>query len=1085
MHSNLRLIAAAIFVTAAAGCNNAADRDAGSELSDGGSASNNRAPTAAFTPSATTVTAGSALSFDGSGSTDPDGDALAFSWSFGDSTRGASAKLAHIFPSAGTFEVTLIIDDGRGGVSNSTKTITVTAGMVAATNLDATIRVFGPSRMPVSGASVKVFKGASATTNSVGVATVAAGKGVKQVVHVEAADFSRQIKVFTIDIGAADAVIEVELKPAPATLQLADAAMGGTLDGMLGAKVIIPAGGLRDAAGAAVTGAVDVQVTPVDVVSEPAAFPGAWSGLGETGSTGTLISFGAVDFTFFKNGEKLDLAAGKRATIELPVFAQRMPDGRAIAVGDILPVWSLDENSGIWVQEGTGVIVASASSPTGLAQRAGIGHFSWWNCDAFTDTHTLNVKCCIDADKDGTCEGAEVVCFVGAKTCNNDDCSDDSNPYPQYGATDSIPSSGKDLLMPNELVSRLTAYGPDGLTRGSFIAGKSAVNVSVSIALSPFVTSGDANVSLPFDTIASAEDATQVTEYRFAADAGQNIFVSAQRGLNSMLTARVRFKDPAGATLGDYPLTAAAASFVAPVTMSGRHVVEVQSTSAAPQGTYQLAIHVAGDALFVSSMSPAAGSQNNPVPATITVTLSRPIKATTINSTTFKVFGPSGEIARTSANGTVVNNETVTFTPKAPLGVGVHYRVQLTAGIQDVTSKPLVGLYNGTFGVADAIGIYTPVMATSQPHAAMSFDGSALMVGIVDKLMSYSRYTPDQGWSTPERLPAPVGPTFHTEPNVAMTTGGRAAILYTTAPGNGPPYSLYVVLYSPSTGFSSPMEVPLDATDRVGYQYSQIAIDSRGRVLVAWSGVTFNPTRGWFSWYVPGVGWSPAARVGEPSSYGDSRMAMNASGQAALGWRDTYDLMLTLFDPVTGSFSPVIDLGNNQAGNRTLAIDDNGNVLALRATGNLTSFLNWVLTDGGVQVRQVPGATNNVNCGPELSMSAAGAAMVASCRSGPTPFVDRWSGGDSLDAGWDDSYSLNPMSGVTALRIAASGEDFYTAFYIGNRVPTAVRRYSPVTGWDSTDVLTGLAVLGNNDMLISSPSRVIYVHQHGEVTRIK
>lgn len=56
-------------------------------------------------------------------------------------------------------------------------------------------------------------------------------------------------------------------------------------------------------------------------------------------------------------------------------------DGSAIAIGDTIPLWSLNEDTGIWLQEGVGTVVASTESPTGLAMNATVGHFSWWNCD--------------------------------------------------------------------------------------------------------------------------------------------------------------------------------------------------------------------------------------------------------------------------------------------------------------------------------------------------------------------------------------------------------------------------------------------------------------------------------------------------------------------------------------------------------------------------------------------------------------------------------------------------------------------------------------------------------------------------------
>jgi PKD repeat protein/glucose/arabinose dehydrogenase len=84
----------------------------------------NGLPTAAFT--AGPGTARSAMSFDPSASTDPDGDPLAYEWDFGDgSTRPHAARPAHSFDASGTYSVTLTVVDGRGGTASVTQAVRV------------------------------------------------------------------------------------------------------------------------------------------------------------------------------------------------------------------------------------------------------------------------------------------------------------------------------------------------------------------------------------------------------------------------------------------------------------------------------------------------------------------------------------------------------------------------------------------------------------------------------------------------------------------------------------------------------------------------------------------------------------------------------------------------------------------------------------------------------------------------------------------------------------------------------------------------------------------------------------------------
>jgi glucose/arabinose dehydrogenase len=83
----------------------------------------NRAPTAKMTATPTSGPAPLAVSFDGRGSTDPDGDPLTYSWNFGDgSPAGSGATTSHTY-AAGTYTATLTVKDGRGGQSTATARI--------------------------------------------------------------------------------------------------------------------------------------------------------------------------------------------------------------------------------------------------------------------------------------------------------------------------------------------------------------------------------------------------------------------------------------------------------------------------------------------------------------------------------------------------------------------------------------------------------------------------------------------------------------------------------------------------------------------------------------------------------------------------------------------------------------------------------------------------------------------------------------------------------------------------------------------------------------------------------------------------
>jgi PKD repeat protein len=80
-------------------------------------------PTAAFTSTSSDLTA----TFDGRGSSDPEGPIASFSWDFGDGTpRGSGAQPTHPYAAAGTYQVTLTVMDSAGATHAVTNPMTVT-----------------------------------------------------------------------------------------------------------------------------------------------------------------------------------------------------------------------------------------------------------------------------------------------------------------------------------------------------------------------------------------------------------------------------------------------------------------------------------------------------------------------------------------------------------------------------------------------------------------------------------------------------------------------------------------------------------------------------------------------------------------------------------------------------------------------------------------------------------------------------------------------------------------------------------------------------------------------------------------------
>ena len=81
----------------------------------------NRSPVAAATGSPLAGATPLTVHFDASASTDPDGDALSYSWTFGDGATGTGVQPSHTYgPSAVNRTATVTVTDGRGGSATAT-----------------------------------------------------------------------------------------------------------------------------------------------------------------------------------------------------------------------------------------------------------------------------------------------------------------------------------------------------------------------------------------------------------------------------------------------------------------------------------------------------------------------------------------------------------------------------------------------------------------------------------------------------------------------------------------------------------------------------------------------------------------------------------------------------------------------------------------------------------------------------------------------------------------------------------------------------------------------------------------------------
>ena len=115
----------------------------------------NRPPTASPASPPTGVRH-QAHSFNGSASSDPDGDPLTYAWDFGDGTTGTGATPTHVYTSLGRFIVTLVVSDGTASSPPATVEVTIV-------NVAPSVQITSPAHLTVFHAPASVAVAASAS----------------------------------------------------------------------------------------------------------------------------------------------------------------------------------------------------------------------------------------------------------------------------------------------------------------------------------------------------------------------------------------------------------------------------------------------------------------------------------------------------------------------------------------------------------------------------------------------------------------------------------------------------------------------------------------------------------------------------------------------------------------------------------------------------------------------------------------------------------------------------------------------------------------------------------------------------------
>ncbi len=159
-------------------------------------------------------------------------------------------------------------------------------------------------------------------------------------------------------------------KESPTTF---NAQTGGTINVTGGGRIIFEQNSIvNEISGEAYNGEVKVFSKWIDPASEvlDEITPGCLRGIGFTSNEENLTTYGMFAVELFDaNNQPLQIKSGNEAELRFPIA-----DALLSSAPEEMPSWSLDENIGLWREEGT-------LTKTGNEYAGTVSHFSFWNAD--------------------------------------------------------------------------------------------------------------------------------------------------------------------------------------------------------------------------------------------------------------------------------------------------------------------------------------------------------------------------------------------------------------------------------------------------------------------------------------------------------------------------------------------------------------------------------------------------------------------------------------------------------------------------------------------------------------------------------
>ncbi len=304
-------------------------------------------------------------------------------WNFGDGGTSSDKNPQYTFNQAGTFDISLIVTS-KDGTHTKMQPAAIT---IEAADIITTFTIVDEKGLPIEDvlASSETFTIEKQSYNEYQQLVIALRPNESSgALNLFKTGFLNNVVYFD-DLLTHSQRTKTMFKQASKII--IEGSLGGEFYGKSGASITLTSDSLIKADGTSVTGTVELYLTPINIEDriEVNAFPGAFLGIPEDPNEPQqdIFSYGVLDITLMQGGEELQLKSGATAEIEIPLYAVNHPTGITINTGDIIPHWTLNNSTGIWLQEGNGIVVNNVLAPYGKSLKTSISHFSPHNADYY------------------------------------------------------------------------------------------------------------------------------------------------------------------------------------------------------------------------------------------------------------------------------------------------------------------------------------------------------------------------------------------------------------------------------------------------------------------------------------------------------------------------------------------------------------------------------------------------------------------------------------------------------------------------------------------------------------------------------